>query len=159
MTEQWRGAFKVVEECGELLQVLGKLGPFPSGKHPDGGLSLRLRLHDEIADLEAALAYFKSENDFDEAYVAKRRSAKLVKFCKWRLTGFAETEEKAYGRLEGCLPERTTGYEDDHGSTHLLGCECNFCHGRRMLDVACARCKVCGQCGRALTDGICPDCL
>ena len=55
---QWRGIHKLTEEIGELGQVIGKLGEFPSGNHPDGGPQLRQRLEEELADVEAAILYF-----------------------------------------------------------------------------------------------------
>lgn len=87
MTEKWRGIAKIIEESGELNQVLGKLMPFPSGKHPDGKKNLKLRITDEVADLYAALEYFVVDNKLDQDYISKRKSKKLRKFQKWGLPG------------------------------------------------------------------------
>lgn len=34
--EHWKGIGKLIEECGEVLQVAGKAIAFPRGPHPDG---------------------------------------------------------------------------------------------------------------------------
>lgn len=81
----WQGIHKLTEECGELLQVLGKLGPFPSGNHPDGGDHLSLRLQEEMADVEAAIAYMREMAGLSA--MEERRRIKLDKFRKWGLTG------------------------------------------------------------------------
>lgn len=95
MIEVWKGLFKVQEEMGELAQLLGKLGPFPRGKHPDGK-SNRRSLIEEIGDLEATLTYFKEQN-FSEAEIrdiAARSEIKLKKFKEWGLTGLFIQESK-----------------------------------------------------------------
>jgi NTP pyrophosphatase (non-canonical NTP hydrolase) len=81
----FRGFFKLQEEMGELNQVMGKLGPFPDGKHPDGAKNLMKRLADEIADVRAAIDYFVGVNGIpvDD----DRHKEKLKKFTKWGLTG------------------------------------------------------------------------
>jgi len=88
-----RGGHKVTEEAGELLQVLGKLGPFPSGAHPDGRGDLRGRLEEEIADVEAALAYFAVRNGLDLKKIQQRRLMKIARFNHWDLTGVPADQE------------------------------------------------------------------
>lgn len=53
--EKYRGIHKVTEEAGELLQVIGKLCNKPYSE------SLRAKLSEELTDLEAAIAYLRSE--------------------------------------------------------------------------------------------------
>lgn len=57
--EEWPGISKLAEEAGEVLQVIGKLmGTRGQTKHwnvPD----LKKALEDEIADLDAAIAFVK----------------------------------------------------------------------------------------------------
>lgn len=85
--EQWKGIFKVVEEAGELLTVLGKMGAFPSGEHPDGKGNLVMRAMDEIADLNAAQSYFVQKNGLDAIYLEHRTQSKFKQFLQWGLTG------------------------------------------------------------------------
>lgn len=85
--EKWLGIFKLMEEMGELIQVLGKLGPFPSGNHPDNNGDLVGRATLEIADVYAALDYFVAANGLDNKTIAMCRAQKLEKFRYWTLTG------------------------------------------------------------------------
>lgn len=85
--EVWRGIGKVIEECGELGQVLGKLIPFPDGNHPDGNGDLCARVEREIADVYAALDYFVETNGLNRREIMTCRLAKLSKFRGWGLTG------------------------------------------------------------------------
>ena len=94
MTQLWRGIHKVTEECGELLQVLGKLGPFPSGNHPDGKGDLKDRLEEELADLQAACAYFAVINGLDTEKMKARTNHKIARFNHWGLTGIPADQEK-----------------------------------------------------------------
>lgn len=86
-TVMWRGIHKLTEECGEVLQVLGKLGPYPDGQHPDGGPDLAVRLEEELADLRAAIQYVVQANGLDARRIAIRQGQKLKKFEGWVLTG------------------------------------------------------------------------
>lgn len=83
----WGGIWKAIEEMGEALQVLGKIGPFPDRPHPDGGPPLHLRLQDEAADVLAAMDYLVETNSLDKRAIADRRAAKLQHFREWGLTG------------------------------------------------------------------------
>ncbi len=81
---------KLVEELGELLQLLGKLSAFPDGIHPDGKGELKYRLLDEIADVYAALRYFREQHlmtDLKEyqhpTNLWDRIQRKLTKFRVW----------------------------------------------------------------------------
>lgn len=93
-TEQWRGIFKLFEEMGETIQVLAKLGVFPDGVHPDGAGCLVERLHDEMADMDAASSYFKATNNMDFDKMDIRTVDKLLKFEKWGLTGVSPSPVK-----------------------------------------------------------------
>lgn len=83
--ERWRGIGKLVEECGEVLQLLGKAVAFPTGDHPDGKGSVRERLPGELADLKAAIEYFERVNNLRIDTI--RQAAKVAKFERWGLTG------------------------------------------------------------------------
>lgn len=84
---EWRGIFKLIEEMGEVQQVLGKIGPFPNEPHPDGLGNLDGRLEDELADLLAAIEYVIDQNVLDSVAINARAKRKLVTFRGWCLTG------------------------------------------------------------------------
>lgn len=85
----WHGAHKLSEECGELVQVLGKLAVYPSGDHPDGKGSLITRLEEEIADVMAAQAYVIGANpQLSMLRIQRRMEQKHAKFCEWGLDGY-----------------------------------------------------------------------
>ena len=94
--ERWRGIGKLTEECGEVLQLLGKAIAFPSGDHPDGKGSIRERLPVELADLKAAIEYFERVNRL--RIDTLRQAEKVERFTEWGLTGVhdlrARNEEK-----------------------------------------------------------------
>jgi hypothetical protein len=80
----WPGTSKVIEEMGELQQVLGKLIAVAGDtKHWDG--DLRKRLIEEIGDLSAALVFFQRENltKNETLRVVQRCELKLDLFKKW----------------------------------------------------------------------------
>lgn len=87
MKQLWLGIYKLTEECGEVIQIAGKLGPFPEGDHPDGKGPLKQRLEDELADLEAAIRYVKAQNNLDAGRMGERTNIKLSQFLQWGLTG------------------------------------------------------------------------
>lgn len=61
-SDHWPGTSKLIEELGELQQVLGKLlGTGGSTKHWDGS-DLRKRLVEEIGDVQGAIDFFAEEN-------------------------------------------------------------------------------------------------
>src|SRR4051794_29113503 len=61
-SDQWPGLAKLVEELGELQQVLGKLMAYPGGDHPDGGPPLEIRVMTEAGDVMAALDFLFEAN-------------------------------------------------------------------------------------------------
>jgi NTP pyrophosphatase (non-canonical NTP hydrolase) len=85
--ELWRGIGKLVEECGEVLQLCGKLFAFPYGDHPDDNGDLAIRIEEELADLHAAMRYFILMNEIDVARINARSEKKLARFYDWVLTG------------------------------------------------------------------------
>lgn len=84
---EWKGLFKIVEESGELCQVLGKLACNPDGISPNGEHSLIPNLYEEIGDLQAALHYFIEANGLDPAKINERIREKTEKFNYWSLAG------------------------------------------------------------------------
>src|ERR1700677_2309483 len=84
-SQVWPGASKLIEEMGELQQVLGKLlGTAGEVKHWDG-TDLKERLKEEMADVQSAILFFqaKSFSEEDIREVADRRMKKLETFIRW----------------------------------------------------------------------------
>lgn len=84
-SDVWPGTSKLLEEMGELTQVLGKLmGTGGRVEHWDGS-DLRERLIEELADLEAAVDFFRGENltRAENDVVARRIEDKLALFRRW----------------------------------------------------------------------------
>lgn len=82
----WPGTSKLVEEMGELQQVLGKLiGNRGEEIHFDG-TNLRARLIKEIADVAAALRFFQEANltASERSFVGERYLRKLALFEAWQ---------------------------------------------------------------------------
>ena len=82
---RWKGIHKLIEEMGEVAQVIGKINAFPDGEHPDGGPPLQQRIADELTDLDAAIQYFREKNGIMSDSV--RYTDKLGKFRAWGLSG------------------------------------------------------------------------
>lgn len=79
----WPGLAKLNEECGELIQVIGKIMAYPLGtSHPDGGPDLTERLSDELADVMAA-AEFVLEKNRGIPDTTERWAAKTKRFNAW----------------------------------------------------------------------------
>jgi len=82
-SDHWPGVSKLIEEMGEVNQVLGKLlGTRGKPNHWDGS-DLLDRLHEELGDLEAAIAFLKFANNLDSDRIQNRRIDKLVLFMHW----------------------------------------------------------------------------
>lgn len=79
----WPGLAKLVEECGELMQVLGKIVAYPEQvNHPDGTNTLD-KIHEELGDIAAAIDFFIERNGLDEDVLAQRYDYKLDRFNYW----------------------------------------------------------------------------
>lgn len=79
-----KGLAKLIEECGELLQVAGKrLAYYTTNEHPDGGLPLNERLEDEIADVMASCDFVTATHGLDVHRIMERRYAKRALFAAW----------------------------------------------------------------------------
>lgn len=80
-----RGLGKLIEECGELVQILGKkLAYFHTDRHPDKKGSMKRRMEEEIADVRAASEFVIDENDLDRDFIEERTQMKLKKFRRWK---------------------------------------------------------------------------
>lgn len=82
--EEWPGVSKVLEEMGELQQVLGKLMGV-RGKTTHWSGDLRKMLIEEMADLKAALIFLEKYNMSGEEIVAMRERVafKFQRFEAW----------------------------------------------------------------------------
>lgn len=76
-----KGLAKLVEECGELIRIAGKLIAFPD-KHPSG-LNCRQELIDELADVLAACQFVANKYQLDINELNKRRLEKLQLYKHW----------------------------------------------------------------------------
>ena len=88
-SDRWPGTSKVLEEMGELAQVLGKLiGNGGMTDHFDGS-DLRQRLIEELADTAAAIDFFTSENltTIEQVKISARFQEKLQWFRQWQEKG------------------------------------------------------------------------
>ena len=94
------GLAKLVEEMAELSEVLAKF--MGNGGDPEyfGRFNLDDRLEEEIADVEAALQFFKARNlrgpDAFER-IRARAEVKYTQFCHWHWAA-----ENADPGLPGC---------------------------------------------------------
>lgn len=95
----WPGLAKLLEECGEVIQVLSKLMVAPNLDHtwvqPDGSSrgwgDLTDALHEELGDLHAALDFFIFQNDEIDFYrVQDRTNEKYRLFCEWHREGLLD---------------------------------------------------------------------
>lgn len=79
----WPGVSKLIEEMGELHQVLGKLiATGGEAQHWDGS-NLRERLVEEMGDVRAALSFVAAVNDLDPDAIHRRHFTKSVLFNQW----------------------------------------------------------------------------
>lgn len=82
----WPGTSKLIEEMGELQQVLGKLIAIGGATDHWSG-DLRKMLVEELGDAMAAIRFFVAQNLTAEegTFVAIRSDNKLVRFTEWQL--------------------------------------------------------------------------
>lgn len=80
--DDWPGASKVLEESGEVIQVLGKLmATYGDPGHWSG--DLRAKLIEELGDLRAALDFFVEHADVPADEIEARRALKYATFVGW----------------------------------------------------------------------------
>lgn len=98
--KEWPGVAKLIEECGELAEVLGPtlllsaIGKLTQTQGKlvmiDGGTDhwsgdLRKAMVEELADVEAAIDFVKAHclKKKEVGTIARRRAMKLKKFERW----------------------------------------------------------------------------
>lgn len=100
MTMTAAGVAKLIEECGELTQILGKkLAYWHTDEHPDGKGSLTERIEQEIADVRAAAYFVTQQLDLDQARINKRMHEKIALFQHWEL--LLDNNDQAIDRCPG----------------------------------------------------------
>lgn len=78
------GLNKLMEECGELVQIAAKKQAYPNtDHHPDGKGSMSSRLEEECADVCAAILFVAENYKFDTARMNARIERKLALFNQW----------------------------------------------------------------------------
>lgn len=84
-SENWPGLAKLVEEMGELQQVLGKLIMTGGDTNYFDGADLEERLIEEVADVQAALSVFVELNIIirHRVEIEARTRMKMELFQKW----------------------------------------------------------------------------
>lgn len=83
---EWPGLSKLVEECGEVTQVVGKLmGTGGNLNHWDGS-KLDVRLMEEMADVLAAIRFVVRHCNVDADALNTRADRKLRQFEDWHAT-------------------------------------------------------------------------
>jgi len=88
---RWPGLAKLIEECGELQQVAGKLIATGGESHYWDDTDLHERLHEELADTLAAVRFFVKMNGLDSNRIDARVGEKLQKFEAWQKRGLQGT--------------------------------------------------------------------
>lgn len=84
MTMTAAGVAKLIEECGELQQILGKkLAYWHTDDHPDGKGSISARIQEEMGDVLAAIRFVALRLDLDFVAIEARDEAKYRLFSTW----------------------------------------------------------------------------
>lgn len=80
----WPGVSKLIEEMGELHQVLGKLIATHGASDHWDGTDLRQRLIEEMGDVAGALIFVQEVNALDGDAIAERAERKADLFRQWQ---------------------------------------------------------------------------
>lgn len=84
MPMEKKGLAKLVEECGELVQIAAKkMTCMDTDVHFDGQGSVKERLENEIADVLAATRFVGFKLELDMQRIMARMDDKLELYFKW----------------------------------------------------------------------------
>lgn len=85
-SDNWPGLAKLVEECGEVLEIAGKIMGVGGGPEPLGwdGTALIEALEEELADLTAAIGFVVDHAGLEGGI---RSREKRAQFLEWHLAG------------------------------------------------------------------------
>jgi NTP pyrophosphatase (non-canonical NTP hydrolase) len=93
-SDHWPGISKLFEEMGELGQVIGKIMAINGAFLHWDGTNLLDRLHEEMADVMAALYFVANVNRMDRERLLERTKRKLALFHLWhREQGGVDSDE------------------------------------------------------------------
>jgi NTP pyrophosphatase (non-canonical NTP hydrolase) len=113
--EEWPGLAKLVEECGEVVQVVGKL-MMTHGNPGHWSGDLRSQLVEEIGDVKAAIEFVEAHclTVEEREALTTRKYEKLVKFLNWH----ADMDADPYpGKARPTQHQyRRTGWRIDYGA-------------------------------------------
>lgn len=88
------GIAKLNEECGEVIQIVGKLMAYPIEPHPSGTKLIK-KLEEEIGDVLAAITYLLHNNSsIDAERIARRRDMKCRIFSEWKMAGIGVENDR-----------------------------------------------------------------
>jgi hypothetical protein len=82
-SDTWPGLSKLIEECGEVIQVAGKLIAANGDPNHWDGTDLHERLQEELGDLLAAIAFVEQRCGLKRNAIDRRSLTKLLKFNEW----------------------------------------------------------------------------
>lgn len=78
------GVPKLIEECGELTQILGKkLAYWHTDEHPDGAGLISKRIVEEMGDVLAAIKFVAGQLGLDWGAIVERSHRKEDLFMLW----------------------------------------------------------------------------
>lgn len=78
-----KGLTKLMEECGELIQILAKKLAYIDTDIHLGDNPIKHRMEDEIADVVAAITFVVEQFDLDVPYMSTRANKKIELYEKW----------------------------------------------------------------------------
>ena len=82
-SQEWAGLSKLSEECGETVQVIGKLIATDGAADHWDGTNLYDRIEEEIADVLAAAQFVIDYNGLNQETITSRMNQKYALFSKW----------------------------------------------------------------------------
>ena len=78
------GLSKLMEECGELVQICAKkLAYYHTDIHPDGKGSMKNRMMEEMGDVLAAVYFTANKFEIPDEAIFERADKKLQLFKSW----------------------------------------------------------------------------
>jgi NTP pyrophosphatase (non-canonical NTP hydrolase) len=79
-----KGLTKLMEECGELIQIAAKQAAYlDTDDHPDGKGSMRERMIEEMGDVQAAITFVIEKFKLSPWDISARAESKLALFNEW----------------------------------------------------------------------------